>query len=415
MGYRANYSGPCSACTEGVKKGQLITWSRKGAKQVRHADCSNPDAEGTEKEKAIPEPFYKKGEEYDPPEPPDSEEEEPEEEAEEEESPEDERKPLELAVEEAPARKTATEHVASEQKVLDELAAVLKEKIGATGGVDEGRVTQIVNRLLSEREPLTVKVERGEGAPPVVIENVHFHFPNLLYLVSKRHHVYMYGPPGSGKSTAAKQASESLEIPFGYISLNPMTPDSRLLGFMDANGKYRETVFRKLYENGGVFCIDELDNASPSLLTTLNSMLENGIGAFPDGMVTKHGNFVMVATGNTAGRGANPMFPERRPFDSAFAERFKYIAWGYDEKLERNVALGINPEAGKWVDWVQNVRRWALANLPRLVVSPRASFFLADYTKDGQLTPIVILDMVLWKGFDPESVGKAIAANPLPR
>lgn len=423
MGYRANYESDCKACGNRIMKGQLITWSRKGKKAVRHSDCRYPNAQEaptpdypvpTEVKTASPtpdpEPFEGGGSVPETFEEPEEEEEEPK--AKENwDVPDKRRTPLELVVGEVKT-KTATEQETSDRDALEQLATVLSQRIKSTG-IDESKVVAIVNRLLTERNPLTVKVLKADS-PDVVIENVHFHFPKLLYLVSKRHHVYMWGPPGSGKSTAAKQASESLTVPFGYISLNPMTPDSRLLGFIDAHGVYRKTVFRTIYEEGGVFCIDELDNASPSLLTTLNSMLECGVGAFPDAMIPRHENFVLVATGNTAGRGANPMFPERRPFDSAFAERFKYIAWEYDEKLERNIALGINPQSGKWVDWVQNLRRWGTAHLPRLVVSPRASFGLAEYTKDGVLTPMEMLDCLLWKGFDPESVQKALGANPIP-
>ena len=198
--------------------------------------------------------------------------------------------------------------------------------------------------------------------------------PQLLYLLSKRHHVYLYGGPGGGKSTAAKQAADALGIQFGYISLNPQTPDSRLMGYMDATGNYRETLFHKLYRDGGVFCIDEMDNASASLLTTLNSCLENGHGAFPNGMIPRHENFVVVATGNTAGRGANPQFPDRRPFDCAFSERFTFIEWDYDQQLEEAITMAINPKATDWLKWIRNVRTYAKQNHPKLIVSPRRHF-----------------------------------------
>jgi midasin (ATPase involved in ribosome maturation) len=220
--------------------------------------------------------------------------------------------------------------------------------------------------------------------------------------------------PGSGKSTDAKHAAESLKREFGYISLNPQTPESRLLGFIDANGKYRATVFFKLYTEGGVFCIDEMDNASAALLTTLNSLLENGLGAFPHGVFERHKNFIVVSTGNTTGRGGNPQFPERRAFDAAFAERFVYVYWDYDERMEREVAIAINGNAAAWVDWVQKVRAFARTNDPKLVVSPRASFKIAKYLSVESLTREEVVEAALFKGIEEQRKTRILNALPLP-
>jgi len=278
-------------------------------------------------------------------------------------------------------------------------------------GVQEEQVRRIVQEemgslnIIEVRTPDSVKL----------IDGVHERFEKLLYLIGLRHHVYLYGPPGSGKSTAARQCAESLEWHYGYISLNPQTPDSRLLGYMDATGNYRPTLFRQIYEGGGVFCIDELDNASASLLTTLNSALENGHGAFPDGLVERHANFVLVATGNTAGYGGNPAFPERRPFDAAFAERFTYLEWNYDESLEKRIALQYNPEAIQWILWVKQLREWAKVNFPRLIVSPRATFKLALYSKDNALTPNEMVDSAVFRGISKDVRDKALSSCPLPK
>lgn len=279
------------------------------------------------------------------------------------------------------------------------------------GGINEENVRRIIQEELGNRNIVEVRTPDSVK----LMDGVHERFEHLLYLISKRHHVYLWGPPGGGKSTAARQCAESLGWNYGYISLNPQTPDSRILGFIDATGSYRTTLFRKIYEDGGVFCIDELDNASASLLTTLNSALENGHGAFPDGLIKRHDNFVLVATGNTAGYGGNPAFPERRAFDSAFAERFTYLEWNYDENLERNIALSYNPDAMQWVVWVKQVRTWAKVNFPRLIASPRASFKLAQYSKDKIFTPQEMAENVVFRGIQKDVRDKVLAACPLPK
>lgn len=241
----------------------------------------------------------------------------------------------------------------------------------------------------------------------------HEEFEKLIMLLQLGENVYLWGSPGSGKSTALINAAEALGMKHGYISLSAQTAESRVLGYMDANGNYVATEFYRCYTEGGVFVIDEMDNASANLLTALNSALENGTAAFPCGNRPKHKSFMLGATGNTAGYGANPMFPERRPMDAAFRGRFVFVPWGYDESLERDLALGNNPDSGKWIDWIQSVRKFTSANYPKLVVSPRECLKGAKLLL--KFKPADAAEMALFKGFDKDSVNRILAANPLPR
>lgn len=374
--FRARYKGTCAKCHGVINQGETIQWSRKVRGAVYHIRCGTeieaPDAPAIVSPEGIPD---------------------------------------------------APEGNGDASATLDALADALAKRIPPS--VDEELVKQLVKDAVAEAEgrldksirdqvPLKVVVQTPDAKVHPVKGQVHQTLPKLLYLIGKGHHTYLYGPPGCGKSHAARQCAETLDIPFGYISLNPQTPDSRLLGFLDANGNYRDTIFHRLYAGGGVFCIDELDNASPSLLTTLNSMLENGIGAFPNGMVDRHADFVVVATGNTVGKGANPQFPERRPFDAAFAERFSYLEWGYDTKLEMAITMGINHKAEPWVAWVRKVREWSKVNAPRLVVSPRVSFKGAEYLKDSKWTLEEIADAVLFKGLETDLRKSLLSNNTIP-
>lgn len=287
----------------------------------------------------------------------------------------------------------------------------------------EGRV-KVHTAELSAQVEAKIKEIVASTSKRIVVENrktgeskdvgrAHERFADLLTLVSAGENVYLVGPPGSGKSTGAQKVAEALSLTYGYISLSAQTAESRLLGYMDATGKYSETEFFRCYKNGGVFCIDEMDNASANLLTALNSALENGKAAFPCGVIDQHKDFVMVATGNTNGYGANPMFPERRPMDAAFRERFVFLEWSYDESLERDLALGFNDKAAKWIDWVQQVRKFAAVSFPKLMVTPRASIKGARLVKD--FTPARVAEMVIFKGLDSDARGRILAANPLPR
>lgn len=281
--------------------------------------------------------------------------------------------------------------------------------------VNEKVLAKLIDAAMAKFAPREIKVV-VPGKITKAIKHAHVMLEKLLFVTGLRRHSYLYGPPGSGKSTAAMHAAKALGLEYGYIALNPQTPESRLLGFKDASGKYQPTVLFDMYKNGGVFCIDEMDNGSAALLTTLNGLLENGIGSFPCGMIERHKDFVVVGTGNTAGRGGNLQFPERRAFDAAFAERFAYLRFEYDEVMERHVAFSKYDKAGDWVDWVQNVRRFAVANDPRLVVSPRATFAIADFLAQPK-SPFAIaetLDAVLFKGVEVERVNRIMSACPMP-
>ena len=306
---------------------------------------------------------------------------------------------------------------------LQQLAKALNPFIVTNNTVSEidiEKISELIDSKLSAlTTPKSIKIER-DNLPDVTIKNPHRSLESLIYiaskinpLTSKRYNVYLYGCPGSGKSTGARQVADALELKYGYISLNPQTPESRLIGYMDATGNYRSTVFFDLYTNGGVFCIDEQDNASPALLTTLNSLLENGHGSFPCGIVERHKDFRLISTGNTDGRGANIQFPERRAFDEAFRERFIFMPWAYDEALELNLSLGINPNATAWVKWVQSVRAYCLSSDIRLVVSPRASYMGADYLADKVIPIDSLLDFILFKNIDRGIQDRILSNCPL--
>ena len=247
-----------------------------------------------------------------------------------------------------------------------------------------------------------------------VVETPHELFEQLLELVNLNLNVYLWGPAGSGKSTAASQVAKALGRNYGYISLDPQAGRSVLMGYMDVNGKYVRTPFRDAYEHGHVFCIDEADNASANLVVALNSALENGHCAFPDAIIAKHPNFVLVATGNTAGRGGDPRYANRRPFDPAFADRFVFLKWDYDKSMERKVAVGINPKSRPWITWVQSVRDYCDANKIDRIVTPRATLRGALLLKTTKRTVEEVAEMLIFRGLDKSTTEKIVTAKPYP-
>lgn len=368
----ARFPGTCATCARPINAGDPVTWDRNRRGVRWHHECPPPP---------------------------------------------DDTPPAPAAIA-APPAPAASDALAG--TLAAALAPYLDERL--RGIVDVDAVRAIVREELdaAPATSATLTVRNATTGTTVTLDGpVHAMFPRLLYLVSRGRHVYLVGRPGSGKSTAAHQAARALARDYAYLALNPQTPESRLLGFIDAGGTYRETPFFRWYRDGGVFCIDEMDNAAPALLTTLNGLLENGHGAFPCGIIPRHPDAVMIATGNTNGRGGDVLFPERRPFDAAFMERFAFLTWDYDTALEDSLVravAGDGPGALRWLAWCRDVRDYCTRERIRLFVSPRASVrgatTLAD--PDAGWSVADVADAEVFKGLDPATVARILDACPLP-
>jgi MoxR-like ATPase len=236
--------------------------------------------------------------------------------------------------------------------------------------------------------------------PPVDVTAEHASFRKLLSLLALRHHTYLVGPAGTGKTESAQRAADALGLRWSYWAANPTATAAALLGYQDANGRYVSTPFRDMYENGGVFILDELDNSRDDLPTTLNGAMAGSFGAFPDGLVKRHPDFVVVATGNTWGKGASRIYSGRRQLDGATLNRFAKLAWEYDHDLEMKIA-----PVPEWTLFVQQIRNVVLESQIREVVSMRQSIsggqlLLAGWDWDD------VVQVTILEGWAPDSISK---------
>lgn len=163
----------------------------------------------------------------------------------------------------------------------------------------------------------------------------HEAFPEVLEWIELGEHVYIHGPAGTGKSHIGAQVAEALGRPFAAMSFSSQSLKSELFGMISPiTGEYIPTEFHRMYTQGGVFMLDEADNANPNLLSALNMALANPTAAFPCGMVAKHPDFICIATANTFGNGATEAYVGRNPLDGAAKNRLQTIFAGYDRTLE---------------------------------------------------------------------------------
>lgn len=171
-------------------------------------------------------------------------------------------------------------------------------------------------------------------------------FRRTLELAQARRNILLIGPAGCGKTYLGKLIASSLNLPFGSLSCTSGMSEAHLLGRGIPNlqtGKniFQMTPFIELYENGGVFLMDELDAADPNLLLAINSAIANDYCNVPnrvsDPVATRHKNFVMIATANTFGRGSTRLYAGRNQLDEATLDRFRIgmVECDYDPIIER--------------------------------------------------------------------------------
>lgn len=222
---------------------------------------------------------------------------------------------------------------------------------------------------IREQRPLTVQYNAKVAT---VTGFRHRQLADLLNLTTRNLDLLLTGSAGTGKTHAARQVAEALSLPFYCQSVGAQTSKSDLLGFIDATGAYRDTAFRRAYENGGVYVMDEIDAGNANVLIVLNSALSNSICAFPDKMVERHADFKFIATANTYGNGASRQYVGRNQLDAATLDRFTVLDWQLDDKLEQQMVAPY--KFGKdWLNVVRQVRAIVEEQEIRAIISPRAS------------------------------------------
>jgi MoxR-like ATPase len=248
--------------------------------------------------------------------------------------------------------------------------------------------------------------------PTIKVDGVqHAKFGRVLSAVAERTPSYLFGPAGTGKSTIGENCAKALGLDFFTKSCSSQMTESSLLGYNDANGRYVAGIMRAPFEFGGVFVLDEVDNANPNILSVLNSAIANGIMAFPDGMVRKHEDFVLIATANTVGNGATQEYVGRNPLDKAFLDRFVKVEIGYDEAVEDAMLAsvgGLDREVGaKWLATVRTARKNVSDYGLKVIVSPRATLNGAKLLRQG--VPMAeVAEMAITAGMSPDQSSKVL-------
>lgn len=258
-----------------------------------------------------------------------------------------------------------------------QLATLLTQMAGGNATVNPDQVREIVRKELEGIVlPVTVNLKTDNGEVRKLDGLHHRRFPDLLAKVQCGVNVWLAGPAGTGKTTAAHNVAKALELPFFFNGA--IDNEYKLLGFTDAQGRIVSRPFRKAYTEGGVYLFDEVDASMPGALLAFNAAMANGHCDFPDGCFERHETFRAIAAANTYGQGANADYVGRNRMDGAFLDRFVMQQWEIDETLERAISGN-----DKWVTYVQDVRKRVGDKGIKVIISPRASIHGARMLASG--------------------------------
>jgi len=280
----------------------------------------------------------------------------------------------------------------------EEIAELITQEVSGQMGDMEKRLADLI-----KQQARTVILDNIKTGEKLDIGFQHYRFEALLnrcraaLAAAKQRkflNIWLVGPAGGGKTTAAENVAKAIAHDLGRDSFNfefngALDSEHKLLGFIDANGKVVSRPFRRAWTEGGIYLFDEVDASMPGACLALNAALANGYCDFPDGKVDRHPECVVIASGNVWG-GPTDEYVGRFQPDAAFADRFIKFRWDYDEKLERAISGN-----DKWVDYVQSVRRAVREKgIKKFVVSPRASMFGAIMLAAGIPWSEVVEDCV---------------------
>ena len=181
------------------------------------------------------------------------------------------------------------------------------------------------------------------GKKSNIIEgHTHQVFEDVIELIGAfaKPNLMLVGPTGTGKSTLAEQLGEALGLPWGFVSCSGGLSETRVLGYNNIKGEYISTQFVRVYENGGVCLIDEIDAADENVLITINAALANGhlaIEARKNNPIAKrHKDCVIICAANTFGR-VSYEYSARNNLDRSTLDRFTLstLYMDYDQTLEK--------------------------------------------------------------------------------
>lgn len=284
----------------------------------------------------------------------------------------------------------------TQRKILGALAEHMRILEDNFNKVTQERVDELVKKASADvRKEAVAEIEKakklfvthqvkiGNKKPKPIGGVVPKQFEKLIGLAQQRKNILMVGPSGCGKTHVAGMIGEALDMDYSAQSCSAGVSESIFTGWLlprnSSKFEYVESEFVRIYENGGVFLLDEFDNSDANLGVFLNMAIAQDHFFLPQRFgntkVKKHKDFICVAAANTFGHGANGMYAGRVKLDGATLDRFKLgtVEMDYDENVENHVV-----ENSQVLLWGRTLRQIIDKHRLQKVLSTRVMVDAAD-------------------------------------
>jgi MoxR-like ATPase len=235
----------------------------------------------------------------------------------------------------------------------------------------------------AKKQFITHQVKLGNKKPKPIGGVVPKEFKKLIALAQQRKNILMVGPSGCGKTHIAGVIAEALDLDYAAQSCSAGVSESIFTGWLlphnSSKFEYAQSEFVRIYENGGLFLLDEFDNTDANLGVFLNMAIAQDHFYLPQRFgrtkVKKSKDFVCAAAANTFGHGADSMYSGRTKLDAATLDRFKVgtVYMTYDEDVERHVV-----STKEVLDWGWKLRKIIDKHRLQKVLSTRVMIDASD-------------------------------------
>ncbi|WP_211221611.1 AAA family ATPase [Desulfocurvibacter africanus] len=192
----------------------------------------------------------------------------------------------------------------------------------------------------------------------------------IVWFMNTSDPLYVFGPTGSGKTSAIKQLASRLNYPVFEITGHGRLEFPDLVGHLSLRQDNMEFQYGPLalaMKHGGLFLLNEIDLLDPATAAGLNGILDGEPLCIPENggeLITPSPMFRFAATGNTnGGSDETGLYQGTLRQNLAFLDRFWLCEMGYpapeaEERLLESCAP-ILPEAirKKMVEFANEVRR----------------------------------------------------------
>ena len=226
-------------------------------------------------------------------------------------------------------------------------------------------------------------------------------FETILSFLEVGEHVYLYGPAGSGKNVLCEQLAKAMEAEFFYV--NTLYTKYDVTGFMDATGKFIETVIYKFMKaKKAELMLDEVDNSQAEALIPINALLANGYLTFANGeTLYLDENHKIIAAGNTNGQGATEEYNGRYKMDESTRDRFAFFFIDYDKAVEEAI-VGENKDI---LSFIYDLRAICKDSGISLILGYRAINKLVKFDKMN-IDLVTIINTCILKGMEQDTINE---------